>query len=175
MNNKNDIKQNQKKELRESKRQFGKIVTISLLIGIIIISGFIIYYILNPGPGYYTLVVLNENKKMENYPTNATIGEPIYFYVGVENHLNRPFTFQIEILKGDNKTQLTSEGSINAIPYFNTTERTLQNSGKWVSQKLNISFSNPGNRTIIIELWETKLGKNVKFYNSLWIRLNITI
>jgi uncharacterized membrane protein len=168
------IRDNEKEKLKKSKKQFSKIVTISLILGIIIISGFIIFYILSPEPGYYTLVVLNEEKKMEDYPTNASVGEPIYFYVGVENQLDRPLTFQVEILKGNNQSKLTPEGSINAESFLNTTEVTLLDSKRWVSDKLNITFSTPGNRTIIIELWESKSGERIKFFNSLWIRLNIT-
>ena len=51
---------------------------------------------------------------------------------------------------------------------------SLNHKDKWISPKLNISFSQIGiNQIIIAELWEITNTKP-EFYNILWLRLNIT-
>ncbi|MFW9937510.1 MAG: DUF1616 domain-containing protein [Candidatus Thorarchaeota archaeon] len=155
--------------------QFDKIVKISLIIGIIVISGFIIYYLLTPEPGYVTFGVLNSDKKAENYPTNATVGENISFYISVGNYLRRDFNFRIEILKGDNNTLLTSSGSINASSYLNTSITNLNHKMQWMSEMFNISFSQPGtNQIMIAELKEVDISLEETFIDILWLRFNIT-
>ncbi|MFX1558346.1 MAG: DUF1616 domain-containing protein [Promethearchaeota archaeon] len=155
--------------------QFDKIVKISLIIGVIVISGFIIYYLLTPEPGYVTFGVLNSDKKAENYPTNATVGENISFYISVGNYLRRDFNFRIEILKGDNNTLLTSSGSINASSYFNTSITNLSNKMQWMSEMFNISFSQPGaNQIMIAELKEVDISLEETFIDILSLRFNIT-
>lgn len=163
---KNDIKKNYK--------EFDKVLAVLLIIGIIIISGFIIYALLTPGPGYITFGVLNSDRKAENYPKNATVGENVTFYVSVGNYLNRDFSFRIEILKGDNETVLKPTGSENATSYLNSSTILLPNEDSWISS-FNVSFSQSGyGQTIIAELWETNIGLNDKYWEIFWMRLNIT-
>ncbi|GAH60211.1 unnamed protein product, partial [marine sediment metagenome] len=85
--------------LKKNYKEFDKILKILLIIGIITISGFIIYAFLTPKPGYSYLGILNSEKKAENYPTEAAVNESITFYISVGNYLNRDFSFHIEILK----------------------------------------------------------------------------
>ncbi|MCK4779609.1 MAG: DUF1616 domain-containing protein [Candidatus Lokiarchaeota archaeon] len=167
-------KKNEKKDLTTSNKHFENLLKICLIIGIVIVSGFIIYYILTPEPGYATLGILNEEQKAENYPTEAMVNETISFYVTVENKMEREFSFRIEILKGDNETIVNSSGSINALSYFNTTKTTLCYNQFWMSDMLNISFSQPGaKQRVIVELWEIK-GEIEVFYNNVYLWLNIT-
>lgn len=168
------VKSNEKTNLKNSNKQFEIILKICLIIGIIIISGFIFYYISTPEPGYVTFGILNENQKAEDYPTEAFVNESVFFYVTVGNHLNRDFSFRIEILKGNNETIVNSSGSFNALSYYNTTKTSLLHNQFWISNKLNISFSQPGaKQRIIVELWEIKDEREV-YYNNLYIWLNIT-
>ena len=53
-----------KHKLKKSYKQFNKIVTISLLAGIIVISSFLIFLIINPEPGFITFSVLNVTQQM---------------------------------------------------------------------------------------------------------------
>lgn len=152
--------------------QFENIVKISIIIGILIISGFIIYYILTPEPGFVVFGLLNEEKKAENYPTEAYVGENVSIYVSVENYLNRDYTFKVEILKGDNNTALSSSSYENATSYFNTSQTILMIGERWISEMLNISFMIPGSNQIIIAvLWE--IIDEPSFFDILWLRLNI--
>ncbi|MFW9946044.1 MAG: DUF1616 domain-containing protein, partial [Candidatus Odinarchaeota archaeon] len=139
-----------------NRKHLESIVKVSLIIGILVLTGFIIYYILTPEPGFVVFGLLNSEKKAENYPTEAKVNESVSFYVSVENYLNRDFTFRVEILKGDNNTILSStEPAKNATSYYNTTQIALKYSETWISEMFNVSFSQPGvHRRIIIELWE---------------------
>jgi len=167
-------KNNEKKNLNRSYKQFEILLKVCLVIGIIIISGFIIYYIFTPEPGYVTLGILNGDKKAEDYPTSATVNETISFYVNVGNYLNRDFSFRVEILKGDNKTIVLPSCSINATSYYNTTKITLLHKRFWISKMLNISFSQPGaNQRIIAELWEIPASGIEKCFNVVYLWLTI--
>jgi uncharacterized membrane protein len=168
-------KSNNKNKIVKDNKQFEKIVKISLLIGIFVISGFIIYYLLTPEPGFVTFGILNSDKKAENYPTNATVGENISFYISVGNYLRRDLNFQVEVLKGDNSTILTSSGAINATSYINTSINSLSHEEQWISGMLNISFSQPGfNQILIAELKEIEISLEETFIDILWLRFNIT-
>jgi len=161
--------------LKKSYKEFDKILKILLIIGIIIISGFIIYAVLTPKPGYITFGVLNSDKKAENYPTNATVGENITIYATVGNYLNRDSSFRIEILKGNNETIISPTGSLNATSYINSSTIYLSHGEKWISSAYNVSFWEEGyNQIIIAELWETNIGPNDKYWAIFWLRLNIT-
>ncbi|NVM19369.1 MAG: DUF1616 domain-containing protein [Candidatus Lokiarchaeota archaeon] len=160
--------------VKKNYKEFDKLLKILLIIGIVIISGFIVYAVLTPEPGYITFGLLNSDRKAENYPTNATVGENVTFYVSVGNYLNRDFSFRIEILEGDNETILRPTGSVNATSYLNSSTILLLHGDSWISS-FNFSFSDPGyDQTIIAELWETNIGPNDKYWEIHWMRLNVT-
>ncbi|TXT59458.1 MAG: hypothetical protein BAJALOKI2v1_210059, partial [Promethearchaeota archaeon] len=125
-------------ELRKSEKDFEKLVTISLLLGIIIVSGFILYYLLNPEPGFVTLGILNSDKKAEDYPTTVSINERIDFYVTVGNNLRRTSTFKIQILKGDNDTLLSKDRPAELAQLAFTIDNiVLEHNQTWISDNLN--------------------------------------
>jgi len=165
----------EKKKVLNSYKEFDKILKILLIIGIIVVSGFIIYAVLTPEPGYWYLGILNSDKKAENYPTNAAVDENITFYISVGNYLNRDFSFHIEILKGNNDTILGSSPSLNATSFVNSSTITLQHREVWISSAFNVSFSQTGmNQIIIAELWEIPSVGIRRFYDVVYVRLNIT-
>jgi uncharacterized membrane protein len=171
MNDKTD--KDQKGFFKASLKEFDTLLKICLIIGIIVISGFIIYHAFKPEPGFVTFGILNENQKAENYPTEASINESISFYLTVDNHLERDFTFNVKIKKGDNNTVLSSSGSNGTLAFM--INGSLKHKEIWKSNKLNISFSQVGaNHIIIAELWQNFESKPEEFYNILWLRLNIT-
>ncbi|MBY8981905.1 MAG: DUF1616 domain-containing protein, partial [Candidatus Lokiarchaeota archaeon] len=152
-----------------------KIVRISLIAGILVISGFLIFLITNPEPGYYTFSILNEDQKMENYPTEASTGEPINFYVAIDNKLGKDFTFNVKILKGEyGITILNETGSYNAVLNFTIGNYTINNKQEWISPQLTISFFTPGEKIIIAELYEIKSIDKEEFLDINFLRPNIT-
>jgi uncharacterized membrane protein len=170
----NETIENGKDNSKKSKKQFDFLLKVCLIIGIIVVSGFIIYYIFTPEPGYVTFGILNSEKKAENYPINATVGQNVSFYVTIDNQMKREFSFRAETLKGDNNTIVTSDGSINATSYFNTTKITLLHNQFWISETLNVSFSQPGpDQRIIVEIWEIPSSGKEKFFDVLYMILTI--
>lgn len=170
------VKNEEKLEMLRDQKRFTRIVGISIAIGIIIVTGFIIYYLLTPEPGFVVFGILNSEGKAEDYPTEASVGENVSFYTTVDNYLNRDFTFRIEILRGDNDTILSkTEPAKNAESFYNTTQYTIKHNERWISDMLNITFMSLGsNQIIIAELWKIIDINTEKFNNNLWIRLNIT-
>ena len=155
-------------------KHFETLLKISLIIGIIIISGFIIYYVLTPEPGYVTFGILNENQEAENYPTQAPFNETIFFYLTVENNLEKVFNFSIKIKKGTKYTVLSSSVESNGTLQYEIND-SLRIKENLLTEKLNISFSQTGAYQIIIaELWEITQSTTEVFFNILWLRLNIT-
>ncbi len=161
--------------LKKNYKEFENILKILLIIGIVIISGFIIYALLTPEPGYWYLGILNSDKKAEDYPTNAAVDDNITFYISVGNYLNRDFSFRIEILQGNNDTVLGPFPSINATSYINSSTITLPHGENWISSAFNVSFSQVGtNQIIIAELWENPSVGIRRFYDVVTMKLNIT-
>jgi uncharacterized membrane protein len=161
--------------LSQNYKEFGKILKLLLIIGIIIISGFIAYSIFTPRPGYITIGLLNTEKKAENYPTITTKDENVTFYVSVANYLNRDFSFRLELLRGDNNTIIGSTPSVNSYSYANLSTVNLHHGENWISSSINVSFSQPGyNQSIIIEIWEMYGEAIVKFWEVVYARLNVT-
>ncbi|MHA2393646.1 MAG: DUF1616 domain-containing protein [Promethearchaeota archaeon] len=171
----NDVSNKDKNQTEESSRnQFNILLKISLIIGIIVISGFILYHILTPEPGFVTYGILNENQESGNYPTNTTVNNPIFFYITVDNYLERNFSFQIQIKKGDETTSKNPTYGSDGILNYTLGNFTLEDKQSWVSEQLNVSFSEVGdNQFIITELWEIK-NTEIEYYDILWLTLNIT-
>ncbi|MBY9010630.1 MAG: DUF1616 domain-containing protein [Candidatus Lokiarchaeota archaeon] len=163
------------KELNRNYKEFDKLLKLLLIIGIIVISGFIAYAVFTPRLGYITTGLLNSEKKAENYPTITTTGENVTFYVSVANYLNRDFSFRLEILRGDNNTLIGPAPSVNAYSYVNLSTVNLHHGKDWISSSLNVSFSQPGNnQTIIVEIWEMDGETIKKFWDILTLHLNVT-
>lgn len=166
---------NENINVKKNYKEFDKVLAVLLIIGIIVISGFIIYAVITPEPGYITFGVLNSDKKAESYPTNTTVGENVTFYISVGNYLNRDFSFRVEILMGNNETEIGSFGSLNATSVMNSSTTKLSHGENWISNEFNVKFSDPGyNQTIIAELWETNIGPDDKFWEVLTMHLNVT-
>ncbi len=167
---------NQKKENNQdlSNIHLDKLLKICLIIGIVIVSSFIIYYLLNPEPGNVTFGILNKDKEAENYQEVASVNETISFYLSVGNNLDREFKFKFKIKKGDNNTVMSSSGS-NGSLYLTLGNFTLPHNTNKLYGEYNISFSETGvNQIIIAELWQIK-NEVEEFFNIMFLRLNITL
>jgi len=166
-------KENEKKDLKISNKHFEIVLKISLIIGILIVSGFIIYYLLTPEPGNITFGILNGNQKAENYQKEASINETISFHLTVGNHLDRDFTFGFKIKKGNSNTMIGPFPS-NGTLYMTLGNFTLNPNQERIYGNYSISFLEAGeNQIIIAELWEIINGTE-KFFNIMYQRLNIT-
>jgi uncharacterized membrane protein len=161
-------------EAKKGFKHFGKILTVCLIVGILIITGFIIYYAANPESPYHTYLILNEDKKMEAYPINGSVGEDISFYVALGNYLEEDLIFTIRISKGDNTTILSPYGSLNAEYNYTTANFILGHEKIWISNQLNISFYETGKRIIIAEIYGITADSREFIYNVVFLRVNVT-
>lgn len=163
-------------ELEKDNKYFDKLVTLLLLIGIIVISGFLLYSILNPEPGDVSFGILNSEKEAGNYPTSVELGNNISFFLTVNNYFNREFSFRIELLISNDTVITLPSNRLYARSILNTSTLTLHRYSNWVSNRFDVSFTEPGdNQTIIAELWEINDDFPGKFFTSLYLRLNVTI
>ncbi len=170
----NEKSKNNEKDTNISNKHFEILLKVCLVIGIIIISGFIIYYIFTPEPGYVTFGILNENREAEDYPTEVPVNETISFYLTVGNYLDREFNFRFKIKKGNNDTVMSSVMGSDGSLYLTLGNFTLEHNNETIFGDYNISFSEIGvNQIVIAELWQIK-NEVEEFYNIIWLRLNIT-
>ncbi|MFX0020917.1 MAG: hypothetical protein ACFE9S_01225 [Candidatus Hermodarchaeota archaeon] len=161
-------------KLRVQNKHFEKLLKICLILGIIVVSGFIIYFILTPEPGFVSYGILNENQEAGNYQTEATINETISFYLTVGNHLDREFEFRFKIKKGNKYSLLSSNTPSNGTLYQTIGNFSLDPNQIQIYGEYNISFSDVGeNQIIITELWQIKHGIE-EFFIVEYLRLNIT-
>ena len=153
---------------------FEKLLKICLILGIIVVSGFIIYFILTPEPGFVAYSILNDNQEAGDYPTEATANETISFYLYVNNHLDREFRFGFKIKKGNKDTLLSSNTPSNGTLYQSIGNFSLNPNEIQIYGEYNISFSEVGEDQIIIaELWQIK-HEIEEFFIIEYMRLNIT-
>jgi uncharacterized membrane protein len=168
-------KQSRVTELEKNYKSFGKILRYLLIIGIIVVSGFVVYFILNPEPGYVSFGILNSDKEAGNYPVSVEVDNNVSFYLTVDNHLSRVFSFRIEILKGNNSVISQPSNPLYTQSLFNTSIIVLENQKGWISNRFDVSFTEPGeNQTIITELWEIIDEFPGIFFTNLYLILNVT-
>ncbi|MFW9818049.1 MAG: DUF1616 domain-containing protein [Candidatus Thorarchaeota archaeon] len=159
---------------QKQNKHFEKLLRICLILGIIVVSGFIIYFILTPEPGFVGYSILNENKEAGNYPTEVATNETISFYLTVENRLDREFMFGFKIKKGNKDTSLSSNNPSNGTLYQTIGNFSLNPNEIQIYGEYNISFSEVGEEQIIIaELWQIK-NEIEEFFIVHYLRLNIT-
>jgi len=154
--------------------QFQRLLRFSLISGILIVSGFIVYYILVPEEGYIGFGILNHDERAENYPTTGKVNQSIGFYVTVDNELDHDFTFKLIILLGNEDTKLTpDEGSKHANKTSTTEKETLKPEEHWMSDKLYASFPyNATDQILIVELWQYNADNSREFWDILWLRID---
>jgi uncharacterized membrane protein len=168
-------KQSREKELEKNYTSFDKILRYLLIIGIIVVSGFVVYSILNPEPGYVSIGILNSDKEAGNYPVIVEVGNNVSFYLTVDNHLSRVFSFRIEILTGNTSLISRPSNPLYTKSLLNTSIIVLETQKGWVSDRFDIAFTEPGeNQTIITELWEIIDELPGTFFTNLYLILNVT-
>ena len=158
----------------KGKLDFRKLLTFLLILGIIVVSCFIMYNIIKPKSGYITFGILNSEKNAD-FQKECLVGENISLYVFIGNHINRELNFRLEILKGDNNTYLALNQPTNGSSFLNISSH-ISDGLDWMSNLINVSFTEPGiNKLVIAELWLIKEDSTEYFYNSLYQRLNVTL
>ena len=162
-------------EIEIASLQFQRLLRFSLISGILIVSGFIVYYILVPEEGYIGFGILNDDERAENYPTTTRVNQSIGFYVTVDNELDHNFAFKLIILLGNEDTKLRpDEGSSHANKTSTTDKKTLKSGEHWMSDKLHASFPYNGtDQILIVELWKFNEDNSREFWDILWLRIDV--
>ncbi|MBA3045801.1 MAG: DUF1616 domain-containing protein [Euryarchaeota archaeon] len=150
-------------------------MTILIVIGIVICSGFITYTIVKPSIAepYTNFYIYDSNMTMQNYPLNITVNETASVIVGIANYEQTTVNYTIiagienasVVIYGnnwDNATMLTSNVSTGR----NITmahEAEFQN-------KFSFIFSNPGIYKVV---WQLQIeGLDTDYELHLWIKVN---
>ena len=134
---------------------------VSVLIALILVSILVAsYYVLlrPPQKGYMTIYLLDSQKKALNYPELLVINQNNTFkvWVEVENHMGKSQYSEV-LLKVTNDTVpiFPFKADANA-----TYVRTLENGETWKTLS-TIAINEPGNYSVIFELWvyDEKVGE----------------
>jgi uncharacterized membrane protein len=127
--------------------------TIAVLIALIFVASVLAGYYLflrPPQKGYMTIYLFDEQKTALNYPELLVINQNNTFnvFVEVENHMGKSQYSEI-LLKVTNDTipRFPVEADVNS-----KYERTLENGEKWETSS-TITLNEPGNYSVIFELW----------------------
>ena len=148
---------------------------VSVLIALILVSILVAsYYVLlrPPQKGYMTIYLLDSQKKASNYPELLVINQNNTFkvWVEVENHMGKSQYSEV-LLKVTNDTVpiFPFKADANA-----TYVRTLENGGTWETLS-TIAINEPGNYSVIFELWvyDEKVGE-LQFSGNVCV-LNIEV
>jgi uncharacterized membrane protein len=167
-----------KRNQSNSPLNFEKSTRIILICGIVFLLGGFIYILTKPEDDDLYFFLLNENQQMRDYPTNSTIGQPIFFHVVVVNYLGIPKNFAIKVYLSSSQNEIDSSIGVHNQPntnyLFNRTF-SLNDQEKWTSDLLNVSFSSSGqNQIIIVELWHQFQG-NWVYLDDFLLTLRISV
>jgi len=146
----------------ETNRKLGKSLklndnkgyTVAVALALIFVSSLLIgYYVISrlPPEGYTTIYVLDyPQKKAIDYPELLVINENNTFkvWVGVENHMNKRQSCEV--------LQKVINGPISSFPVEADVEsryaKTIENGETWETLA-TVSINEPGNYSVIFELW----------------------
>jgi uncharacterized membrane protein len=131
-------------------------IIIAVAIALLIVAGVLAgYYVLyHPTPeGYTTIYVLDAKGQAVNYPDTLTVNQNYTFNVWVENHLEEPQSFEVQL-------KITNE-PISLFPAesapIKTYTKTLANGEIWEIQA-TVTLHEIGSHSIIFELWQDYAG-----------------
>jgi uncharacterized membrane protein len=148
-----------------------------LLIGIIIVSSFIIYDLTRPKEKFVLFSVLNQDKQLGNYTSELKVNESIAFFFYVENHLQQGTDFSVRIYLGNEYSKIIPKtGVYNGTSIANyTTTSKLENNANWTSSQIIYKFTQSGIQFIGLELWK-KTDNNWQYCENytLFLRVNVT-
>jgi uncharacterized membrane protein len=146
-----------------------------LILGILIVSGFIIYDVTRPSEQYVLFSVLNQDKELGNYPSRVAVGQKISFYFYVENHLSDQMEFNVKIYLGNNSSSINPKvGVINAL-FLGNYSKMVAEGQNWTSSQIDYQFQQVGSQFIGLELWQQQDGEWKYVENhTLVLRINVT-
>ncbi len=146
-------------EVREEEQEnLEKITRAILIIGIILTSSFIIYDLIRPKEQYILFSLENKDGKLENYPTNVSIGTPVEYRFFIINKRNEDINVSVTVHKGDNSTVVSRiKGFENSMIVDNIT-LFIKKEQNYSSDIISVTFDKPGDNMIT--------GVQLNLYNA---------
>lgn len=147
---------------------------IAVLLLLVVVSAFTVgYFIMAPAtqPAYNTIYLLDSHHSAADYPLTLIAGQNSTFtvYVHVENHMNKPQTYQV---------LLKTTPYLNNVPVdtaaLNTTDITLNDGQSWQSTQ-TITENQPGSYSVVFELWGLNPSQNQYEFTYNYCVLNIQV
>jgi uncharacterized membrane protein len=125
---------------------------IAVFLLLVLVSAFTVgYFILCPStqPAYNTIYLLDSQHKAADYPITLVAGQNSTFsvYVHVENHVNKPETYQMQTKITPYLTNVPVDTTA-----LNTTVISLNDGQSWQSLQ-TITENQPGSYSVVFELW----------------------
>ncbi len=155
-----------------------KITRIVLIVGIISVSGAIVYTLTSPKEDDILFFLLNEEQMLKDYPTNVTQGNKVIIHIFIQNLMHETKNFQIHIYRGYSDTYIDPEVSIISNPNVTSVKVqniVLANEEQWISDPIEVEFTEIGdNQLIICELW-IKNGEQWEYLPGYVLTLRIDV
>jgi hypothetical protein len=152
-----------KEETKDKGIDFHRVTRVLLILGLIGVSSAMLYSLLNPEKEPDVIfILLNEDKQMKDYPTQANVDAAIILCAYVENMLGDGAEFSLRVYTGANITLDEYIGVINNAnaSLQQTIDFNLKHNSEWISEPISSSFSQKGeNYEIIMELWQKINGE----------------
>lgn len=162
----------------EKSPKLENITRVILLICILFVSGAIIYVSTRPKETDIFFFLLNEDKLMQDYPTEVNVGEPVILFTYIENLSGISKIFQVRVYCTPDSTMINSSigvsNLIEADYQYNQTSE-LENGETWISNPMQLIFNEMNSQKIIIfELWQYE-NNNWEYIPDYLLTLRIAI
>jgi uncharacterized membrane protein len=147
-----------------------------LILGILIVSGFIIYDVTKPSEEYVLFSVLNQDMELGDYPSHLIVGQKINFYFYVENHLAETTEFNVKIYIGNSSSSINPKLGISNAQFLGNYSKMVVEGENWTSSQIEYQFQTTGSQFIGLELWQNQNDEWTYVENhTLMLRINVTL
>ena len=155
-----------------------KITRVILIVGILGVSGAIIYTISQPEEEDLLFFLLNENQSMGNYPTNVSVDVPRTLYIYIQNMRLEDHEYLIKCYQSDSNGTIDPMQSVsNNQDFVQIASQSvdLNYTEEFISDPFDIIFQEPGNdQKLVFELWVNREG-SWEFIPDYILILNIDV
>ena len=132
----------------EENEKLEKITRAILLIGIILTSSFIIYDLLRPKEQYILFSLENKYGRLENYPTNISVGEPVEYKFFIINRMNEDINVSVTVHKGDNNTVVSRVKGFENSTILDNITLFIKKDENYTSDIISVVFDEAGENMI---------------------------
>jgi len=139
-----------------------KITRVILIVGILGVTGALIYTVSQPEEEDLLFFLLNENQSMGNYPTNITVNSSLTFYIYIQNMRIEDHEYLIKCYTSAANTTIDPMQSVsNNQDFDQIASQTvdLNYTMEFISDPFDVVFQESGNdQRLVFELWVNRDG-----------------